>query len=326
MQAALLLLVVSFLCFGSWASLFKASHWRYELFYFDFIVGALALTALCAYTLGTLGSDMSFADRAVVAGTRSEALALGAGFTFGLGNLLLLAGVALGGMSIAFPCALSLAFLIPIAIHLDGGPLTASLAAAILYLVSFTCLLLAVIRRSPAVQKKGQIARPGEATPLKIIALCVLAGLLIGASEPIAELAFWGDLGLGAYAGALFFCLGMGGATLLFNIFFMNMGLVGGRVTLPSYKQGTGRQHLLGILAGLMWAGGLQTVLLAHSIPDALPGWTSWLLRGWVLLAIGLGWFVGKEGANAKASRWPLLIGTVAFTGAIAVVSATSVH
>ena len=50
------------ICLGSWINTFKATgnRWRFELFSIDFAVGALLISLLAAYTLGTLGADLEF--------------------------------------------------------------------------------------------------------------------------------------------------------------------------------------------------------------------------------------------------------------------------
>src|ERR1035441_4532427 len=56
--AVLFLMVLSLLCLGSWASLFKfAGKWRFELFYLDFAIGLLLASVLFAFTLGNIGYD-----------------------------------------------------------------------------------------------------------------------------------------------------------------------------------------------------------------------------------------------------------------------------
>lgn len=321
-QSALLLLVLSFVCLGSWANFFKTSRWRYELFYFDFAIGAVLLAVIAAYSLGMLGTDMSFQDRMVVAGTRSEALAVCAGLAFGLGNLLLLAGIALEGMAIAFPFAFSLAFLIAAALHLQATALLGSSIVIVLYLISFCSMFAAAVSGTTVKASPG--AAGGKRSPArhagsyaKIVSVSVVAGILLGVSQPLGDAAFWGDLGLGAYAGTVMFTVGLVIATVLFNIFFMNMGLVGGRVTLPAFRQAKMRQHVLGVVAGMVWAGGLLTALLSH-VPS-LPSWSIWLREGWVLLAVAWGLLIWKELATApKLTRVGLSIGSLTFAGAIA--------
>ncbi len=52
-SVALVMMALSMLCWGSWANTFKlCRNWRFELFYWDYVWGILALTALVGLTLG----------------------------------------------------------------------------------------------------------------------------------------------------------------------------------------------------------------------------------------------------------------------------------
>src|SRR4051812_7928377 len=68
--AALILLILSMVCWDSWANALKlvGERWRFELFYFDYSFGVLAASVVAAFTFGTLGADMTFQDRLLVAG------------------------------------------------------------------------------------------------------------------------------------------------------------------------------------------------------------------------------------------------------------------
>lgn len=58
--AALLLIVVSMLCWGSWPNLLKAAPgWRLEYFYFDYTFGFLLTVIVLAATMGSPGDRKS---------------------------------------------------------------------------------------------------------------------------------------------------------------------------------------------------------------------------------------------------------------------------
>jgi glucose uptake protein len=271
-SAALLLLLLSFVCLGSWANTLRAAggRWRFELYYFDFALGAILFAAALAWTLGTFGSELSFIDRTAVAGLRSQALAMGGGFVFSLGNMLLLATVSLLGMSIAFPLVFSVA-LIVWSLASPANSKISLLAAGVAALI-VTTILAIVARRDPAVRKttNKRTAAPAPIRKSTKGAIAgIIAGILIGISYPLAESAFWGDLGLGAYAGLLMFCIGIVISTAIFSLFFLNMAIEGGPLTLPTYLKGTLRQHFFGVLGGVLWSGGVLGWLLAESAPPA---------------------------------------------------------
>ncbi|HZS55557.1 MAG TPA: hypothetical protein VFA65_14245, partial [Bryobacteraceae bacterium] len=117
--SALLLLIASLICLGCWVNTFKAAgpRWRFELFSIDFSIGAVFLVVLAAFTLGTLGSDLGFSDRILVAGRTAQGLAIIAGGVFNLGNMLLLAAVSLLGITTAFPLSVGVALIVSSCLH-----------------------------------------------------------------------------------------------------------------------------------------------------------------------------------------------------------------
>lgn len=300
-MAAILLLLISFVCLGSWANTLKAAGggWRFELYYFDFAIGSIALAALAAWTLGMFGSELSFVDRIAVAGLRPQGLALAGGFLFSLGNILLLATVALLGMAVAYPLVFSIALLVWAGTSYGASsPLLLSLG--ILLLVS-SAVAAGMVRRETVAPVVKSSRRPNVPAPIrkstKGLATGIIGGVLIGGSYPLAESAFWGDLGLGAYAGFLLFCVGIVASTAFFNLFFLNMAIDGERLALPAYLKGSLRQHLAGISGGVLWSCGTLAWLLARSTPPteqvSYPGMLLWVEGSVVLAAL---WGIGAWG------------------------------
>ena len=54
---AMVLCVVTMVCWGSWANTQKlaSKEWRFQLFYWDYAVGVLLLALLLAFTAGSFG-------------------------------------------------------------------------------------------------------------------------------------------------------------------------------------------------------------------------------------------------------------------------------
>ena len=50
---------VTMLCWGSWGNTQKlaSKSWRYELFYWDYVIGMLLFSILSGFTLGSFGSE-----------------------------------------------------------------------------------------------------------------------------------------------------------------------------------------------------------------------------------------------------------------------------
>jgi len=55
---AILFCVITMLCWGSWANTQKlaSGNWRFELFYWDYVIGILLMSLIFAFTLGSSGS------------------------------------------------------------------------------------------------------------------------------------------------------------------------------------------------------------------------------------------------------------------------------
>ena len=51
--------LITMLCWGSWANTQKLAEksWRFELFYWDYVIGILIMSLLFAFTLGSTGEN-----------------------------------------------------------------------------------------------------------------------------------------------------------------------------------------------------------------------------------------------------------------------------
>src|SRR4029078_13436753 len=112
--AALALLAVCLICWGSWANTLKfAGKWRFELYYYDFALGFALLAVAAAFTVGSMKSnELTFQDNFLITGYRNIAYIIAAGLIFNLGNMLLTATISLAGMTLAFTFAYAAALVI----------------------------------------------------------------------------------------------------------------------------------------------------------------------------------------------------------------------
>src|SRR3984893_5335561 len=232
----MMLMVLSLLFLGAWASMFKAAgKWRFELFYFDFAFGLLIAAILFSFTFGDLGFDgFNFLDDLQHAGKRQLVYCFLAGMIFNLGNMLLMGATSVAGMSVAFPLSLGVGILVTtllgVAAKATGNP-TLILLGCVLILTSV--VVNAVAYRISGVQRHEQLARAGLAkstrrpNPLKGIIFAVVSGILIGSFGGLMSKAREGDLGLGPYSSTAVFAFGAFFSTFVFNIFFMNLPVEG---------------------------------------------------------------------------------------------------
>ena len=136
--ATLALLVISLICWGTWANTLKlAGKWRFELYFYDFALGFALLAVVAAFTGGTLASsELTFQENFLVASYRNVAYVLVAGVIFNIGNMLLMATVSVAGMALAFSVtcgvALTLATVRALIFDSPSGMLVALAGAALL--------------------------------------------------------------------------------------------------------------------------------------------------------------------------------------------------
>ena len=272
----MLLLFLGMFAWGTWANTLKAAgdKWRFELYCFDFAVGALTAATLIALTWGNLGFDgFSFFDDLRLAGKRQDLFAFGAGAIFNLGNMLLLAAVSLVGMGVAFPVSMGVGLVIGVCwkyVLNPGGnaPLLFTGAAAVLGAVvvaalgyrTYTAELMRVLVEAGRVKSKNaNISSKG-------IVLGVLGGLFLGSFAPLLQLARDGENGLGPYSSGFMMAIGILFSTFVFNLFFMNLPVKGEPVEMAEYFRAPVKNHGMGVLGGIVWYIGAIATLLGNRV------------------------------------------------------------
>jgi len=308
-QSALLLLILSMLCWGSWANTQKAAgKWRFELYYYDFTWGILIAAVAAAFTLGSFDQkELTFQDNLLLTGYRKMAWAVASGVVFNLANMLLVAAIAVAGMSVAFPVGIGLALIVGVAWSYSLSPqanpallfggagvvLMAVCAAAVAYSLHVGEQR-AAAQQAFLTDPRAKNA-PRKATATKGLILSILAGLLMGGFYPMLQEARSGDTGVAPYGVMLLFAGGVFCSTVLYVPFFLNFPVSGKPLAVSAYFRGTKRQHLLGVLGGMLWmAGGLANVLAAGS-PATLQLGSA--------VSYGLG-----QGATLVSTLWGLLV------------------
>ena len=103
---AVVLCIITMICWGSWGNTqkFVGKSWRFELFYWDYVIGMFLFSLLMAITLGSHGSvGRDFLTDIQQISGQSWGYALLGGIIFNASNILLSASVSISGMSVAFP-------------------------------------------------------------------------------------------------------------------------------------------------------------------------------------------------------------------------------
>ena len=323
--AALLITLVSMLCWGSWANTFKlAGKWRFELFYYDYSFGVLIAAAIYALTFGSAGSDgLSFSADLAHAGARQILFGAIGGVVFNLANILLVAAISLAGLAVAFPVGIGLALVIGViwnyALKPQGNPTLLFTGAAIVVgAIVIDALAYRALESAKSAASEHKVSGKG-------IMLSLVSGLLMGSFFPIVEMGKSGPQGLGPYAIGFVFTVGVFLSTFVFNLFFMRFPVEGPPVTMREYFTGTGRQHWLGIFGGIVWATGTIANFVAASAPERVqvgPAISYAIGQGATMVSALWGLIVWKEFAGATG-RVRLLVGVmlVFFVAGLALVS-----
>jgi len=127
--AALVFMIGSMLCWGSWANTMKLTPgYPFQLFYWDYVIGIILASIFWGHTLGSLnGGPTAFLNNIHSADTRHVLFALAGGAVFNVANLLLVAAIEIAGLAVAFPIGIGLALvvgaLLNYAISPQGNPL-----------------------------------------------------------------------------------------------------------------------------------------------------------------------------------------------------------
>src|SRR5208282_3850877 len=112
--AALTMMVVTAFCWGSWANSYKGTKgYRFELFYWDYAISIFLTSLLLALTLGMVSRDgTDFLSNLHTVDRGNLGYALLAGVIFNVANVLLVAGIDMAGLAIAFPVAIGIALVV----------------------------------------------------------------------------------------------------------------------------------------------------------------------------------------------------------------------
>src|SRR5450631_4518456 len=172
---ALFMMITSAICWGSWANTYKGvKNYRFELFYWDYAVGIFLISLILAFTMGSTTNDpTSFLNNAHSADNSNIASTMFAGVIFNLANLLLVAGIDMAGLAIAFPVSIGIALVVGVVSSYILQPKGhAGLLAA-----GVTCALIAVILDGKAY---GNLKAANREITRKSIITCIVSGVLMG--------------------------------------------------------------------------------------------------------------------------------------------------
>jgi glucose uptake protein len=268
-------MATSAICWGSWANTYKSvKNYRFELFYWDYVIGIFLVSLILALTMGSIGHDASsFVNNVHSADTSNIVNALIGGALFNLANLLLVAAIDMAGLAVAFPISIGIALVVGVVLSYALQPK----GNAVFLALGVACAFIAVVLDGKAY---GNLAAAGRSISKKSIVTCVVSGVLMGLWAPFMTHAMTRGNALGPYSAAVFLTLGALLSCFLWNVYFMKRPLVGEPVSFGGFFRGPASGHLLGLLGGFIWgtgtvfnlvAGSLTGVAISYAIGQSAP-------------------------------------------------------
>jgi len=281
--------ILSMICWGSWANMQKVAEkkWRFELFYWDLAIGLLLFATIAAFTLGSFGNmGRPFLEDLKIADSSSIMYAMLGGVVWNLGNILLVAAIAVAGMSVGFPIGGGIAWILGIVFNyilvkldpekaFEGNPTI--LWVGVIVIIAAIFLSMLSYKRLASEKKKPT---------LKGILLSVSAGLLIAffyglVVKSLDNTYVAGGTGtLTPFTGVFFFAVGVFVSTFIFNPFFMRYPVQGEPVRMKEYWKGNLKTHMSGVTGGFIWmlgmvvsfmAAGAANPAISYALSNAAP-------------------------------------------------------
>lgn len=257
---ALLMMITSAVCWGSWANTYKGvKNYRFELFYWDYAIGIFLISLILGHTMGSTGHDASsLVNNIHSTDTSNVVYALVGGALFNLANLLLVAGIDMAGLAVAFPVSIGIALVVGVVLSYVQQPK----GSAAFLTLGVVCAFIAVILDGKAY---GSLATTGRSVSRKSLITCVVSGILMGLWAPFMTHAMTRGNPLGPYSAAVFLTLGALLSCFIWNIYFMKHPLVGQPVSFRGFFHAPASGHMLGLLGGFIWGIGTVFNLVAAS-------------------------------------------------------------
>lgn len=297
---AVFLCVVTMLCWGSWGNTQKLASrsWRYEYFYWDYVVGILVCSLLFALTLGSFGDGgRSFVTDLGQADPGNIGLAITGGVIFNAANILLSAAIALCGMSVAFPVGIGLALVLGVLINYF-----AAAKGAPFYIFSGVALIALAIGLNALAYRKSGLG--SNRTSIRGIVLSIAAGGImaffyrfVAASMDLDNFNRPAAGKLTSYTAVVVFAIGILVSNFPFNYLARRKAMDGRKLPMSGYFKGSLPTHLVGIAGGCIWCVGQSLSLIASGKAGVAISYG--LGQGATLVSALWGIFVWKEFAGA---------------------------
>jgi glucose uptake protein len=292
---ALSFMFVSMMCWGSWANTMKlCPGFRFQLFYWDYVIGLFVGVLVWGLTLGSMGSvGLPFIADVLHASQSAILYAALGGILFNAANLLLVAAIEIAGLAVAFPVGIGLALVVGAVssyiLSPSGNP--------IMLFGGIALVVGAIIFDALAYRLREERQ---TALTTRGVVISLIAGLLMGSFYPFVSRAMSSPDAPGPYAIALFFVIGVAVCAVPFNFILMRRPLVGdGPVAMSGYWKAKPSWHLWATLGGAIWCTGAIFNFVASRTTVVGPAVSYSIGQGATMISAAWGVFVWREFASA---------------------------
>ncbi len=269
---ALSFMFITMLCWGSWANTMKlAPGYRFQLFYWDYVLGLFVGALLLGLTLGSNGAaGLAFLTDLSRAPSPNILYALLGGILFNIANLLLVAAIDVAGLAVAFPIGIGLALVVGAV----SSYLIAPKGNPVMLFAGVALVVAAILCDAAAYRaREGAAARKASA---RGITLSLVAGLLMGTFYPFVSKAMTSSSAdrpaPGPYAISFLFVCGVALCALPFNYLLMRRPLDGKPpVTMAGYAQASPPGTSGASSAGSSGASEPPSTSLLRAPPSSAP-------------------------------------------------------
>jgi glucose uptake protein len=290
---AVLFCIITMFCWGSWGNTQKLASktWRFEYFYWDYVIGLVLFSTFSAFTLGSFGSEgRNFLSDLPQADLHNIGSAFLGGIIFNASNILLSAAIAICGMSVAFPVGVGLALVLGVLINYFGAE-----KGEPVYIFLGVMLIAIAIVLSGLAYKNATVASKKLST--KGILISAVAGIImaffyrfVAASMDLENFSAPATGKMTPYTAVFIFALGVFASNFIFNTIAMKRPVEGEPINIAGYFKGNFTTHMVGILGGVIWCIGQSFSLIASGKAGAA-------------ISYGLG-----QGATLISAIWGILI------------------
>lgn len=302
-QAALFLMLLSMICWGSWANTMKlARNVPFQLFYWDYVIGLILASALFGVTAGSIGQNSdSFLGNLEHANGVHFALALASGAVFNVANILLVASIEIAGMAVAFPVGIGIALVLGTLLNYllapAGNPWLIFLGVAL--------VMAAIILDAVAYRRREKVHRKVTA---RAVQLCIVSGILMGCFYPLMTRATSGEGALTPYSVSFIFSLGVAVCAIPVNYWLMRRPITAeASITLGQYGRLPGWSHFWGVVGGAIWCLGGTSNFVASKAHLVGPAVSYAIGQGATMVSAAWGVMVWKEFAGSPENARRLI-------------------